>query len=98
MFSPAEQASKQRDPPASTLLLALQWGGFDGFGWRRIRRPGNRNAVSSQIRRSRAFSSRRRLVSSSRDSEPFSVISGGRLTFLQGSPVRPQKRRQYRLG
>src|SRR5207247_1853942 len=50
IFSPAKQASKQRDSLSGPLLLVHRRRRFDGFGWRRIlwRQLRNRNAVNSQ--------------------------------------------------
>jgi hypothetical protein len=50
IFSPAEQASKQRDPLSGALLLVHRWRRLDGFSWRRIlcRKLRNRNAVNRQ--------------------------------------------------
>src|SRR5271157_3872625 len=50
IFSPAKQASKQRDSFSGTLLLVHRWRRLDGFGWRPIlwRKLRNRNAVNRQ--------------------------------------------------
>jgi len=50
IFSPAKQASKQRDPLSGALLLVHRWRRLDGFGWRWIlcRKLRYRNAVNCQ--------------------------------------------------
>ena len=50
IFSPAKQASKQRDSLSGALLLVHRWRRLDGFGRRRIlwRKLRNRNAVNRQ--------------------------------------------------
>jgi hypothetical protein len=50
IFSPAEQASKQRDSLSGALLLIHGWCRLDGFSWRWIlwRKLWNRNAVNRQ--------------------------------------------------
>jgi hypothetical protein len=50
IFSPAEQASKQRDSLSGPLLLIHGWCRLDGFSWRWIlwRKLWNRNAVNRQ--------------------------------------------------
>jgi hypothetical protein len=50
IFSPAKQASKQRDPLSGALFLVHRWRRLDGFGWRLIlqRELRNRNAVNRQ--------------------------------------------------
>jgi hypothetical protein len=50
IFSPAKQASKQRDSLSGTVLLVHRLRRLNGFGWRRILWPQlrNRNAVNRQ--------------------------------------------------
>ena len=50
IFSPAKQASEQRDPLSGAFLLGQWWRRFDGFSWETIlkRNLGNRNAVDRQ--------------------------------------------------